>query len=154
MIAPKNLLAPTDFSEFSEVAVRYAKEFATAFNATLHLIHVLEDPTPLARSASSYAMLPDIRHEMLSDANEQLNQLLTSDEDNQITTEKVAIWGEPFVEIIRYAREQDIDIIVLGTHGRGAVAHSIMGSVAERLVRKAPCPVLTVRHPEHEFVMP
>ena len=59
-----------------------------------------------------------------------------------------------FVEIIRYARENNIDLLVLGTHGRGAIAHMLMGSVAEKIVRKAPCPVLTVRHPEHEFVMP
>ena len=64
------------------------------------------------------------------------------------------LMGHPFVEIIRYAREQDVDCIVLGTHGRSGLSHLLLGSVAERVVRKAPCPVLTVRHPEHEFVMP
>lgn len=61
--------------------------------------------------------------------------------------------GRPFLEIIRYAKEQQIDLIVLGTHGRGVLSHVLIGSVTERVVRKAPCPVLTVRHPEHEFVM-
>ena len=56
--------------------------------------------------------------------------------------------------VVQYAREFDIDLIIVGTHGRGAVAHLLMGSVAERVVRTAPCPVLTVRHPEHEFVLP
>jgi nucleotide-binding universal stress UspA family protein len=62
--------------------------------------------------------------------------------------------GPPFLEIVRYAQEANIDLIVLGTHGRGGLAHMLLGSVAEKVVRKAPCPVLTVRHPEHEFVAP
>ena len=62
--------------------------------------------------------------------------------------------GSAFIEIICYAKEHNIDLIVLGTHGRGPIAHMLMGSVAEKIVRKAPCPVLTVRHPQHEFVMP
>jgi nucleotide-binding universal stress UspA family protein len=62
--------------------------------------------------------------------------------------------GSPYVEVIRLACDENIDLIVMGTHGRGAVGHLLLGSVAERVVRKAPCPVLTVRHPEHEFVKP
>ena len=61
--------------------------------------------------------------------------------------------GGAYIEIVRYAKERDIDLIVMGTHGRGFMAHMLMGSVAEKVVRKAPCPVLTVRHPEHEFVL-
>jgi nucleotide-binding universal stress UspA family protein len=62
------------------------------------------------------------------------------------------IVGSPFYEIVRYATEQQIDLIVIGTHGRGPLGHMLLGSVAEKVVRKAPCPVLTVRHPQHEFV--
>ena len=62
--------------------------------------------------------------------------------------------GSPFYEIIRYAKEQDVDLIIMGTHGRGGLVHVLLGSVAEKVVRKSPCPVLTVRHPEHEFVHP
>jgi nucleotide-binding universal stress UspA family protein len=62
--------------------------------------------------------------------------------------------GPPVVEIVRYARDAEIGLIVIGTHGRGGLAHVFLGSVAENVVRKAPCPVLTVRHPQHEFVMP
>jgi nucleotide-binding universal stress UspA family protein len=62
--------------------------------------------------------------------------------------------GTPFYEIITCAKELEVDLIILGTHGRGPFAHMLMGSVAEKVVRKAPCPVLTVRHPEHEFVHP
>ena len=62
--------------------------------------------------------------------------------------------GPPFLTIINYAKREPIDLIVMGTHGRGAIAHLLIGSVAENVVRKAPCPVLTVRHPEHEFITP
>ena len=62
--------------------------------------------------------------------------------------------GAPFAEIVRYAREKDVDLIVMGTHGHTGLAHVLVGSVTEKVVRKAPCPVLTVRHPEHEFVHP
>ena len=68
-------------------------------------------------------------------------------------TRKV-LFGTPFIEIVRYARDNDIDLLVLGTHGRGAIAHMLMGSTAEKIVRKAPCPVLTVRPEAHEFVLP
>jgi nucleotide-binding universal stress UspA family protein len=62
--------------------------------------------------------------------------------------------GPPFLEIVRYAKETAIDLIVIGTHGRTGLAHVFMGSVAEKVVRKSPCPVLSVRHPEHEFIAP
>jgi nucleotide-binding universal stress UspA family protein len=62
--------------------------------------------------------------------------------------------GPPFVEIVRYAKEHDVDLIVMGTHGRTGIAHALIGSVAEKVVRKAPCPVLTVRPEGHQFVMP
>jgi nucleotide-binding universal stress UspA family protein len=62
--------------------------------------------------------------------------------------------GVPFVEIIRYARESGMDLIVMGAHGRTGLGHLLIGSVTERVVRKSSCPVLTVKHPEHEFVMP
>ena len=67
---------------------------------------------------------------------------------------RVCRQGTPFLEIVRYAKDREIDLIVLGTHGRGGLAHVLLGSVAERVVRKSPCPVLTVRPTEHQFVMP
>ena len=70
------------------------------------------------------------------------------------TIVRVVRQGSPFLEIIRYAKEKGIDLIVIGTHGRTGLAHVFMGSVAEKVVRKAPCPVLSVRHPEHEFIAP
>jgi len=91
---------------------------------------------------------------MENDARERLQNLLTEVDRDRFKAELVTRRGSPFVEIVRYAKDRDIDLIVMGTHGRGPIAHMLLGSVAEQVVRKAPCPVLTVRHPEHEFVMP
>jgi nucleotide-binding universal stress UspA family protein len=64
------------------------------------------------------------------------------------------LFGKPFVEILKFAKEENADLIVMATHGRGAISHLLMGSTAEKVVRKAPCPVLTVKHPKHLFAMP
>ena len=84
----------------------------------------------------------------------RLRELLTESEVEALNAQFVLRRGFPFVEIVRYAKEADIDLVVLGTHGRGAVAHMLLGSVAERVVRKVGCPVLSVKPHEHEFVLP
>ena len=83
----------------------------------------------------------------------QLDDLKIDSADDLQVIRRVA-QGHPFVELVRYAKDNAIDLIVVGTHGRGAIAHILLGSVAEKVVRKAPCPVLVVREPEHDFVMP
>jgi nucleotide-binding universal stress UspA family protein len=85
---------------------------------------------------------------------DRLSRILTDAERQTYSAHVVTLCGSPFMEIVAYAKAQNIDLIVLGTHGRGPIAHMLMGSVAERVVRKAPCPVLTVRNPEHEFIGP
>jgi nucleotide-binding universal stress UspA family protein len=88
-------------------------------------------------------------------AKRQLDELLVDNDPHPITVKKAVITSAATAAcIVQYAHDMAIDLIVVGTHGRGAVAHLLMGSVAERVVRTAPCPVLTVRHPEHEFVLP
>jgi nucleotide-binding universal stress UspA family protein len=156
MIALKHILAPTDFSEPSEVAMRYARALADAFGATLHVLHVFDDSPYLwaASEGFSVQMGVDVRLEAEKNAQDRLGRILTDAEREKYHARMVFRVGAPFVEIIRYAREENLDLIVMGTHGRGLIAHLLMGSVAERVVRKAPCPVLTVRHPEHEFVLP
>lgn len=148
MIALKQILVPVDFSDPSAVALKYAKAFADNFQASLHLLHVLETVY------YGWEVPPLIDEEIEQGARKQLNALLTDGERQQFRTELHLLKGSPFVEIVRCAREKNFDLIVMGTHGRGPIAHMLMGSVAEKVVRKAPCPVLTVRHPEHEFVMP
>lgn len=135
--------------------MKYARALADGFGASIHVLHVLEEP--FLHGWAGEGFIPDVeglRMSLREHAAAQINKALTDTDRERFRAVLVTRFGVPFVEIVRYAKELDIDLIVLGTHGRGPVAHMLMGSVAERVVRKAPCPVLTVRHPEHEFVMP
>ncbi len=169
MIALKRVLVPTDFSEASEAAVKYGVALARVFKATLYLLHVVvrhELEMSVERQRVVDTLLADMTGEtaaisldvsMQRVARELLGHILSKSDEEEVRVEYVlraSGGGGPYVEIVRYAHDVDIDLIVMGTHGRGFVAHVLMGSVAEKVVRRAPCPVLTVRHPEHEFVMP
>ena len=154
MIALKRILVPTDFSEASEAAMKYGRALAEAFNASLDVLHVMEDPFVYAPTSEGYMPPPSFYEEMETATRDRLSKILTDAEREKLRARLVTKKGSPFVEVIRYAKENGVDLIVMGTHGRGAIAHMLMGSVAEKVVRKGPCPVLTVRHPEHEFVMP
>jgi len=147
----QNICVPVDFSDTSAAALKYAKALAEAFDARLHLLHVLVQWVP----DGDFPISPQFYVGLEESARKQLETQLTPDERKKYRAQLELISGlSEFVEIIRYAREKSIDLLVLGTHGRGPIAHMLLGSVAEKVVRKAPCPVLTVRHPEHEFVMP
>jgi nucleotide-binding universal stress UspA family protein len=152
MIALKSVLVPTDFSETSQVAVNYGVALARVFNAKLHLLHVIHEGfgSEMAAPTLSLGLLDDVQN----NARERLGTILTEQEQKALQSDSVLRKGAPDVEILRYAKEREIDLIVMGTHGHSGIAHMLMGGVAEKVVRKAPCPVLTVRHPEHEFVMP
>lgn len=151
MITLKKILVPTDFSEHSAKAMRYGAELAAKFGAELHLLHAIET-TPTMYGDGAY-FPPETEAELEAAAVKQLNDLkLDVTADLQVV--RLAKHGHPFVEVIRYAKNSEIDLIVIGTHGRGAIAHMLLGSVAEKVVRKAPCPVLAVRDEEHDFVLP
>ena len=154
MIALNHILVPTDFSDTAGAALKYGKALAEVFNASLHLLPVLEDPLPGWKPEGHVASIPTIRVNMEEDARLQMDKLLTEAERQRFHVQPVMTWGNPFVEIVRYAKNHEIDLIVMGTHGSGPIVHLLMGSVAEKVVRKASCPVLTVRNPEHDFVMP
>lgn len=155
MFPLKAILVPTDFSDASQAALDYAKGLAEAFGASIHLVHVMEDLLAHAWSAEVYvASMPNLRDEVEREATQRLAALLTGDERTRFRAEAAIVAGRPFLEIIRYAKDRQVDLIVIGTHGRGAIAHMLLGSVAEKVVRKSPCPVLTVPDPRHEFVMP
>jgi nucleotide-binding universal stress UspA family protein len=156
MITLKKILVPTDFGETCKIAVRYGRALADAFGASLYLLNVLEQPvvpggTPIG---GYFSLTPDYRQRMEKDAIQNMEKLLSPEDRSKLHAQVFTKWGSPFVEIIRFANAENIDLIVMGSHGMGPVAHMLLGSVAEKVVRKAPCPVLTVRHPEHEFVMP
>jgi len=150
----KKVLCPVDFSESSEHALRYAAAFATAYDAELVLLHVVEPPF---LPSYSVAGVPDLSIDV-----DRLRQYYSAQLDE--LTEKYRalhsrisshlVVGTPFLEIIREAKNGEFDLIVVGTHGRSGLKHMLIGSVAEKVVRKAPCPVLSVKLPEHEFVMP
>ena len=155
MLTIKTVLVPTDFSDASESALRYGKAMAEKFGATLHVVHVMEDLLAHAWAAEVYvSSMPQLRDEIEKESRLRLGALLTDGERKAFRAETALLAGNPFLEIIRYAKTHGIDLIVMGTHGRGPIAHMLLGSVAEKVVRKSPCPVLTVREAQHEFVMP
>lgn len=151
MIKLEKILVPIDFSQFSAKALRYGEELAAKFHAELHLLHAFET-MPITSSDGVY-FPPDLAAQEEAAAVKTLNEQKV-DAPDDVNVVRELKHGHPFVEIVRYAKENDIGLIIMGTHGRGAIAHMLLGSVAERVVRKAPCPVLTVRDEEHEFVMP
>ena len=153
MIALKNVLVPTDFSETSDSALRYGKALAAAFGATLHVVHIVEEPYGQPWAVEAYGFsLAALQDEWIKDAQARLADGLTADEKAALHAVTTTVLGHPVMEILRYAKDNAIDLIVMGTHGRGPLGHVVLGSVAERVVRKAPCPVLTVGTPEREFV--
>jgi nucleotide-binding universal stress UspA family protein len=155
MIALTNILVATDFSEPSGAALAYGRALARTFKATLHVLHVVDDLSSAVYGAEGFvASMPQLQQEAEDVARAHLDKLLGTDEPALPTRRVLAISSAPASTIVDYAGREHIDLIVTGTHGRGAVAHLLMGSVAERVVRTAPCPVLTVRHPEREFVIP
>jgi nucleotide-binding universal stress UspA family protein len=156
MIQLNRILVPTDFSEFSKPAMDHGCAIAARFSAQLHLLHVVPDPAMLVPEAAAFSVesMQAQTDSMVAEAQAEL-QKLPSDgwDDGQPVVREVRV-GTAFMEIIEYAREKEIDLIVIGTHGRSGLMHILMGSVAERIVRKAPCPVLTVKPKGHQFVMP
>lgn len=149
----QRILLATDFSDASASAAEVAVTMAKTFGAGLHVLHVLEAEIPVMSDSMVY-LPPTYFEELENRAAEQLEQVIPREDRDKLGVTLVMRKGSPFVEIIRYARDQKMDLIVQGTHGRGMVAHALMGNVAEKVVRKSPCPVLTVRHAGHEFAMP
>jgi universal stress protein A len=141
------ILVPTDFSPTADAALDYAFGLAERFGASLQLLHVLEDPFIYEGiSAEAYiSEAPLTRAAMLEDARDRLAHR-AGPRQPQVPVETEVLFGHGARTIAEYAAERGIDLIVMGTHGRTGIAHVLLGSVAERLVRTAPCPVLTVRH--------
>ena len=155
MISLKRILAPTDFSDYSKRGTDYACALAEQFGAEVHLMYVLQDMIAMVPEPGMAFPPPgDYMEELKESAEKALEELPGADASADLSVIRTTRHGPPFLEIIRYAKENDIDLIVMGTHGRSGLAHALLGSVAEKVVRKAPCPVLTVRPTEHEFSMP
>jgi nucleotide-binding universal stress UspA family protein len=156
MIAIKNILVATDFGAASGTALRYGRALAAQFSARLHVLHVTENLHLAASSGYGYTSLPyRLQQELESAARKQTDALLTEEDRRALGAIAVTMTdNSPAAAIAEYARGNDIDLVLVGTHGRGGFSHLLMGSVAERVVRTAPCPVLTVRDRQHDFVVP
>jgi nucleotide-binding universal stress UspA family protein len=155
MIDLHRILIPTDFSKFSQVALSYASAFAEKFLAELHLLHVVQDLAVFIPDMITVAPPPVPTVDQMTKAvQEAFDRIIKDNRLERFKIHREVCEGTPFYEIVRYAKEQNIDLIIMGTHGHTGLTHMLLGSVTEKVVRKAPCPVLTVRHPEHEFVHP
>jgi len=151
-----NILLPTDFSEVGEPATCYARELARTFDAQLHCIHVVDDAYQSwsAIGPESLPMGPP-PEEMLELGRKRMTEFCADAFADLSKTPRIHVaYGRPFAEIIGYATEKGIDLIVMGTHGRGAIAHMLLGSTTEKVVRKAHCAVLTIRTADEPFVLP
>ena len=143
----RKILVPIDFSPPSDEALAYAASLAAEFGASLHLLHVVEDRILYgAWPAEVYiGQLPGLRDDLIKDAEARVADGIKAAASRGVDAAGQVLVGLPFQTIIEAARGGDVDLIVLGTHGRTGFTHMLLGSVAERVVRHAPCPVLVVR---------
>jgi nucleotide-binding universal stress UspA family protein len=153
MIALQRILVPTDFSEFSDAALKYGVALARTFGSSIHLLHVVTAPMPDPLRNCPTGVMGEM-HDFEAHARQCLASLVAAGDLAASRVVTAAIDGDPSEEILRYARSHDMDLIVCGTHGLSGWNRLMRGSVATMLVRKSSCPVLTVHHPEHEFVVP
>jgi len=155
MMALKHVLVATDFGPASERALAYGRDLARTFGAKLRVLHVVENVAARYVSEVAFVDFPDIQVQVEDAARKRLDALITEDDRRTLgATGVIVTSNSPAMAIIERATTEPTDVIVVGTHGRGTVAHFFMGSVAERVVRTAPCPVLTVRADERDFLAP
>ena len=147
MVQLKKILVPTDGSDTSKSAMQYAVELAKSFQAKIILVMVADDRYLdwMGPAYFSTSMLEEIEKNTLEQAKKGLTDFWPSSLDASENITTLVIKGNPVDEIIDFAKREDIDMIVMGTHGRTGVSHMMIGSVAEKVVRLSPCPVLTVK---------
>jgi universal stress protein A len=153
MIAIKRVLFPTDLSDAAAEAQLYACALAEQFGAELHVLTVIQDmnlvsPDPNMPWAIPASSLEEVRQSLES----SLLKIPESAWAARHHVHRAIRSGVPYLEVVKYAQEHEIDVIVVGTHGRTGLTHLLLGSTAEKIVRKAPCPVLTVHPKGHQFV--
>lgn len=150
----KTILFPTDFSQGARAAMDYALSLAKDYNARLILLYVMQDISIAEWYIPSAVSVADMIEDMEKSAWKEMEKWRAEAQARLNDVEKMVARGVPFVEIIKTAKEKGVDLIVIGTHGRTGIDHMLFGSTAEKVVRKAPCPVLTVRVTGKEFKMP
>lgn len=157
------ILAPTDFSRSSGFALEWAANLAEALRADLTLLHVVSEEEgrileEVIGEGAAVQVPRGVRENVLEERRkkftEQFRIVLPEYLRKALTVEEVLRIGVPFLEIVKTAKEKDVDLIVMGTHGRTGLSHVLIGSVAEKVVHHAHCPVLTIKHPQYQFVAP
>jgi len=143
------ILVPTDFSPHSDAALEYAVALARRLDATIGLLHVVDDPF-LSGAWSPDAFVPNATEflaDLVADARRRVDDSVARIAAQGIPTDAAVVTGPPVRMIVEHARTGEFDLIVMGTHGRTGLAHAVLGSVAERVLRSAPCAVLSVKEP-------
>jgi nucleotide-binding universal stress UspA family protein len=148
MIPPKTILVPTDFSDACGLALTYAKDLAQRCGSALHLLHVVTDADVSPGTEALWGFSEtEVQGRWVHEATAKLDGLCSAEEQAAFPVRTAVEIGAPSDGILRYADEHRVNLIVMGTRGRGAVEQLLLGSVAAEVVRRAPCPVLTVRDP-------
>ncbi|MFC2134792.1 universal stress protein [Bacteroidota bacterium] len=147
MSAIEKILVPIDFSDYSISALKYAIGFAKHFEAKIFLVYVVEPMIYPADFSMGQVSIPSMDVDMTERAKGELESLAKSEIGNDLDVEIIIKVGKPFIEINETAAETDVDLIIIATHGHTGVEHILFGSTAEKVVRKAPCPVMTLREP-------
>ncbi len=143
------ILVPIDFSEHSKNALQYALQYAVQFQAHLDLLYVVEPTIYPADFSFGQVGFPNIEEELRKRGSDELQTLVRKEVGGRVRADATVRTGKPFVEIHDFAREQDIDLIIIATHGHTGVEHMLFGSTVEKVVRKSPCPVLVVPTIQH-----
>jgi universal stress protein A len=145
----KKILFATDFSEGSSSSLPYAVSIARQYGAKLYFVHVIYDVVKTSGWYVPHVSMDELYRDMEKNAKAQLEKSFLEEIRGYKDVEHVVLKGTPYEEISRFAEENKIDLIVIGTHGRTGLDRMLFGSTAEQVVRYAPCPVLTVRLPKH-----
>ena len=156
MININNILVPTDCSEVSDDALKYAVKFAKQFDAHLTLLMVtVSEPITILNDYGYFS--PELHQKLITESDKRaksdLENFWKRSADDTLKVNLLNVKGDPFTEIVRYTEENDVDVIIMGTHGRTGLKHVFMGSVAEKVVRYSPQPVLTIKHKDYQFNM-
>ena len=146
MIKFQSILVPTDFSETSSAALRCGRVLSDRFSSTLHVLHVLANVVSVGGATFWGISTTKLRARLEEEARPRFEALLSELDGLKISPE--TRFGHPVAEIVHYARDRNVDLIVMGTHARRSVAHMLSGGVVEKVIRKAPCPVLVVGPPK------
>jgi nucleotide-binding universal stress UspA family protein len=158
MIAIETILLPTDGSKCSAKAMAYALSFAKQYGGRVVALHVIdqrwEEQTRIVFAEVGQDLTQKIRNGYEEEARRILQEVTGAAGKVGVSVETRVVTGIPSEDIVRVAQELPADLIIMGTHGRAGMSHLLLGSVAEKVVRRAPCPVLTVRKEEHDFVTP